>query len=134
MFCRNKKPSPRQAQVGLPVRDSAGVEIGLIKHNPVLQNAYCRCYLHEACVKTRSLRASRERGSGAPLGFLAAWCRLQAQYGGKEAHIQHCKPDFGARRSARNALKAEEAFPQFSRLEQLEREEGFSEPEVVPKR
>ena len=117
------------------MRDSAGGSvIGHIKHNESLGNCFVVCGAHAQCIRTRTLRTGRGAGAGAPLGFLAAWCKLQGQYHSKSAHMAAGLPSFQARRSARDLLKAEHNYLEFVGLEQRIADPGDTEPEEVPQR
>ena len=124
----------RQRHEGLPVKQ-AGTDavLGVIKENPALNNLFCRCYKHIECTKTRTHRLGRERGSGAPLGFLAAWCALQEHHADKASHMA-ARPSLQQRKAARASLALEPGYPHYHSLEERQGDAGDTEPEQVPNR
>eukprot|EP00971_Amphidinium_carterae_P325518 6455819-Amphidinium_carterae.3 len=107
-------------------------EVGFIKYNPSLANFFAVCPRHSGCTKTKTAAVGRSAGSGAPLGFLAAWCRDAPQHGSKESHMKESQPGFAERRAARDQLKLQWNYGSFRELEQRTADAGSSEPEVVP--
>ena len=119
----------------MPVRLPSGEVVGHIRANESLQNLFCKCLKHrdEDCTKTRTYRIGRERGSGAPLGFLAAWCAAQGGHGSKASHMQE-RPSYELRRAARSRLARDPLYAHFHAFEALQAPPGETEPEEVPRR
>eukprot|EP00971_Amphidinium_carterae_P352973 6492784-Amphidinium_carterae.4 len=127
---QGREPRGRTSRDGLLVRETvAGAEqvYGIIKINVSLQNAYATCFLHEACVRTKTLKRARNAAHGRPFGMLAAWLRGQGAHNNKAAHMAWT-PAIAERRSARTLLHSLPGHADFLREEAAKQPNSDSEP------
>eukprot|EP00971_Amphidinium_carterae_P009060 179020-Amphidinium_carterae.2 len=131
----NVRARRREATEGIRVLSDDGRLRAHIRINASLDNFYAVCSTHVECVKTRTYKEGRQRGSGRPLGFLAAWAREANNYPDKVSHMTACRPDYESRLQARVMLEREPNAAGFFALERppLPVENGREPPEV-PKR
>jgi hypothetical protein len=89
------------------------VLVGSIHHDPTKNCVYARCGSCQHRITRTLLAGRRGRGQGRPLGFLAAWLRLECH-----GHADHRARAVGITLAERQAARA--ALLDASHLEELE--------------
>ena len=119
-------------QVNREVRDYIAVFEGQvetqmrIRLKPSTSDMYTNCPWHHQCQRTRTLRQGRGL-KGRPLGELASWALAGARFRTKAEHCQH-QPSRESRVAARQDLKQNHNYEEFSRHERARFDNESSEP------